>query len=134
MTALTNSRRFSVLVVDDDHDSADSMALFLRLSGHDARAAYGGEQALATHAERPADVAILDVVMNGVGGIELASRLRMAAVRPLLLVAVTGVGTKDEVAAVKAGAFDYLYLKPVDPNELLGLLDARACRRQPVTA
>jgi DNA-binding response OmpR family regulator len=133
MTAPTNPRRLSVLVVDDDHDSADSLALFLRLNGHDARVAYGGEQALTLHAERPADVAILDVVMNGVGGIELAARLRRAAVRPLLLVAVTGVGTKDEVAAVMAGEFDHLFLKPVDPKELLGLLDALVSRR-PVTA
>jgi DNA-binding response OmpR family regulator len=76
----------------------------------------------------------LDIVMSGVSGVELAARMRSEAVRPLLLLAVTGVGTNDEVARVKSGGFDHVFLKPADPDELLGLLDARDCRRRPAPA
>jgi CheY-like chemotaxis protein len=95
------ARRFSILVVDDNHDAADTLALFLRLHGHDARAAYGGEQALAIVRDWQPDAAIVDVLMNGVGGIELASRLRRDATRPTVIVALTGVGTNDELVSVQ---------------------------------
>jgi CheY-like chemotaxis protein len=114
------ARRFSVLVVDDNRDAADSLADLLRLHGHDARVAYGGEQALAVVRQWHRDAAVLDDVMSGVSDVELAAQIRNEARRPILLVALTGLGTGDEVARVKAGAFDSVVLKPVDPDELLG--------------
>jgi DNA-binding response OmpR family regulator len=112
--------------VDDNRDAADTLALFLRLHGHDARAAYGGGQALAIVRDWQPDAAIVDVVMNGVGGIELASRLRRDATRPTVIVALTGVGTNDELVPVRAGTFDSVLLKPMDPDEVLRVLNA--CR------
>jgi CheY-like chemotaxis protein len=126
MSTSPNGCRLSVLVVDDHRDAADTLALFLRLHGHDARAAYGGEQALAFVRDWQPDAAIVDVVMNGVGGIELASRLRRDATRPTVIVALTGVGTNDELVPVRAGAFDSVLLKPVDPDDLLRVLNAHA--------
>jgi DNA-binding response OmpR family regulator len=128
------ARRFSVLVVDDNRDATDSLADLLSLHGHDARVAYSGEQALAVVQEWQPDAAVLDIVMSGVSGVELAARMRQRAAGSILLVAVTGVGTNDEVSLVKAGAFDYVFLKPVDPDDLLGLLDARACRQSQAPA
>lgn len=125
MSTSPNGRRLSVLVVDDNADAADTLALFLRLHGHDARAAYSGEQALAIVRDWQPDAAIVDVVMNGVGGIEFASRLRRDATRPTVIVALTGMGTNDELVPVRAGAFDSVLLKPVDPDELLRVLNAQ---------
>jgi two-component system CheB/CheR fusion protein len=77
---------------------------------------------------------VLDVIMQGVDGIQLAGCVRNVATEPIFVLAVTGVGTTEEVARVKADTFDHVFLKPVDPDDLLGLLDARGCRRSPVPA
>jgi len=68
MITQSDPGRLAILVVDDDYDSADMLAAFLQMCGHDARAAYDGEQALAIVEAWQPDVAILDVVMNGMGG------------------------------------------------------------------
>lgn len=85
--------RLSVLVVDDDRDTADSLAVLLYLAGYHARAAYGGIEAQRLAAAEWPDVVVLDLLMPGVDGWELAHRLHPAppARRPLL-VALTGCG------------------------------------------
>src|SRR5436189_741893 len=98
MTAASNVRRFSVLVVDDDQAAADALTSLLRQGGYDARAAYDADRAMAMFREWPANAAVLDIVMAGIDGIELARRLRLMTTRPLLLVALTGLGTPDEIA------------------------------------
>src|SRR5688572_16524722 len=128
MAPAASARRLSILVVDDNRDAADTLVLFLRLNGHDVRVAYGGERAVAVLGAWQADVALLDIVMNGLNGVELAARLRKSTTRPMLLVAVTGLGTNDEVARAKAGAFDHFFLKPVDPDALMLLLSTNASR------
>ena len=125
MATCADARRYSVLIVDDHRDSADILALLLRLHGHEARVAYNGEQALTAVRDWQPEAAVLDVVMSGLDGIELAARMRQEAARPMLLVALTGLGRDEDLAAVKAGAFDHVFLKPVEHDELLGLLDAR---------
>jgi len=128
MTAQSAVRRLSVLVVDDNRDAADTLVLFLRLSGHDARVAYTGAQALAALRDWRPDVAVLDIVMQDVDGVDLAARMRAEADQSILLLAVTGVGTNDEVARVKAGTFDHIFLKPVNPDDLLRLLTSHSDR------
>src|SRR5262245_45219789 len=118
MATHTDARRFCVLIVDDDRVAADTLAMLLRLRGHDARAADDGEVALAIVRDWQPDAAVLDIVMSGLDGIELAGRMRKEATRPMLLVALTGLGTNEELARVKAGAFDAVLLKPVDTDEL----------------
>src|SRR5262245_13877503 len=71
----------------------------------------------------------LDVFMDGISGVELADRLRNQLARPVLLVALTEIGTNGEKVGVKAGAFDHVLLKPMDPDELLGPGHSRSCRR-----
>jgi len=119
------ARRYCVLIVDDNRVSADTLAMLLRLHGYDARAINDGETALAIVRDWQPDAAILDIVMGGIDGVALAARMRQEAARPMLLLALTGLGSNDELAPVKAGAFDDILLKPVDLDELLGLLDAR---------
>jgi DNA-binding response OmpR family regulator len=127
----TSARRLSVLVVDDDREAADSVALFLRMHGYDARAAYDAQQAMALFRHWHADAAVLDIVMEGIDGLELARRLRLMTTRPLFLVALTGLGTPDEYAPLSVSEFNHFLLKPVNTVELLRLLDACARRRAP---
>jgi CheY-like chemotaxis protein len=122
MAAPSDVRRLAILVVDDNHDAADTLVLFIRMCGHDARAAYCGKQALTMVDDWQPDAAILDVVMKGIDGIELAARLRQGAIGGLLIVALTGLGTTDEVARLRDGPFDFLFLKPIDPDEMLRVL------------
>jgi len=129
MATDANARRFSVLVVSDNRKAADTLAVLLRRKGHSARVAYGGEQALEFVRDWRPDVAILDLDMDGVSGVELATRMRNGVAGPIMLVAVTRVGANGEVAPMNASGFDHVFLKPADLNELLGLLEAHACGR-----
>jgi CheY-like chemotaxis protein len=132
MNADANARPFCVLVVDDDRAAADALTTLLRQGGYDARAAYDAEPAMALFRQWPADAAVLDVVMDGINGIDLARQLRLMSIRPLLLVALTGLGTPDEIAPLHVSEFNHFLVKPVNTDELLSLLDARAGRRPSV--
>jgi CheY-like chemotaxis protein len=134
MSQQANTRRFSVLVVDDDRVAAESLTAFLQVYGYDVRSAYDAEQAMTIFRHWHADAAVLDVVMDGMDGIELAQRLRLMTTRPLLLVALTGIGTEDEIAPLQVSEFNHFLLKPVNPDELLRILAARASRQPPASA
>lgn len=109
-----------VLCVDDNPDHADSEALFLRVIGFEARAYYGGRDAILLAGAFLPDVCLLDVHMPGMRGDELAARLRAwAGDRPLVLVAVTATGND-----LPATAFDRHLLKPVDPERLRTVVNA----------
>jgi DNA-binding response OmpR family regulator len=129
MAAEAAARRLCVLIVSDNRHAADTLAELLRLKGYHARVARGGEQVLMTiRAWRP-DVAILDVATDVVSGVELAKRMRNEVGGPIMLVAVAAAGVDDELARVNAGVFGHCFVKPVNQDELLGLLEARARRR-----
>src|SRR5438046_8649381 len=64
-----------VLAVDDNHDAADSLAILLRLLGHEVRTAYDGAQALAAAREFRPEVALLDLGLPGLDGLEMARLL-----------------------------------------------------------
>jgi len=122
MTRDAYARRLSILVVDDNRHAADPLAEMLRLKGHNARVACSGVQALVIVRVWRPDVAILDVDVDGVRGVDLATRMRNEVAGPKMLLPVTWVGANDEFVRVNVGAFDHGRLKPVDRNELLGLL------------
>jgi two-component system CheB/CheR fusion protein len=118
-------RPLRVLVVDDDADTAQSLALLLRLFGHECQAADNGVSAL-THAEqlRP-DVVFLDLLMPEVDGFEVARRLRQQTPRPQpVLIALTGYGDAAHRQRCDEAGFDFHLLKPVDPEDLRQLLAA----------
>jgi CheY-like chemotaxis protein len=118
---MTNDR-LSVLVVDDDRDTADSLTTLLYLTGYRARAAYSGIEAQRMAAEEWPDVVILDLMMPGVDGFELAQRLHppFPARRPLLI-AVTGYPSGRKRA--EEVGIDLYLLKPVRLEVLAGVLD-----------
>ncbi len=112
-----------VLVADDNRYAADSVALLLRLAGHEVAVAYDGSEALDwVQGERP-DVVLLDIGMPGLDGWELARRVRQLPwERRPLLVAVTGYGTDEDRRRSQAAGIDAHLTKPVDPDLILRLL------------
>jgi two-component system CheB/CheR fusion protein len=109
--------------VDDNVDAAESIALVLRIIGHEVRTAYQGPAALeAARAFRP-EVVLLDIGMPGIDGYEVARRLRQEpALEKVLLVALTGYGQEEDRRRSREAAIDHHLVKPVGPEELRALL------------
>jgi PAS domain S-box-containing protein len=111
-----------VLVVDDHPDAADSLAMLLRLEGHQVRVARNGPAALeAAQAEVP-DVVLLDLGMPGMDGFEVARRLRRGPASHVLIAALTGWGQEEDRRRTREAGFDHHLVKPADPNDLRQLL------------
>jgi len=115
--------RLQVLVVDDDADTAKSMAALLGLSGHDVRVAADGPTALeAAESDRP-DVVLLDIGLPGMGGCEVARRLcTQAKHKPPFIIAVTGFGKEDAPRRSEESGIDLHLVKPVNWSQLSALL------------
>jgi CheY-like chemotaxis protein len=120
-TQVLHRRR--VLVVDDNRDLADSLALVLRLWGHDVKVAYDGPEALDAAHERPPDVVFLDIGLPHLDGFEVAKQMRAD---PLLqrarIVAITGYGRDEDHRRSREVGIDLHLTKPVDPIVLQPLL------------
>ena len=112
-----------ILVVDDHQDSTDSLALFLRLRGHEVRTAHDGPSALDEIERYHPDVVFLDLGLPGMSGYDVARRVRtMNELGPLRLVALTGYGTDGDRQKTREAGFDLHLAKPVDPRALDALL------------
>jgi PAS domain S-box-containing protein len=121
--AATAGRRLRVLVVDDQPDMADCMAVLVQMLGHDARAAYDGKTGLATALQDRPDLILVDIGMAGMTGYEFARLVRRdPALESTRLVAVTGYGRpEDRERACEAG-FDRHLTKPVAESMLQSVL------------
>ena len=102
-----------VLVVDDNPDLARSSALLLQLEGHETRSAETGAAAVAAAAEFRPDVALLDLWLPDMGGVEVARRLRADLGRGVVVFAVSGLDPVDRPPA-EPGLFDRHLVKPLD--------------------
>ena len=119
--------RRRILVVDDNRDSADSLALLLRLQGNDVRIAYDGPEALAVAESFRPQVALLDIGLPVVDGREVARRIRLQPWgMSAALVAVTGRGQDEDRRRSSKAGFDAHLTKPVDAPGLRALLDGLA--------
>lgn len=116
-------KRPRVLVVDDNRDAADSLAMLLQIDGFPAEVAYEGSVALAAFQKNAADVVVLDIGLPGMDGYEVARRLRaLAGESRLTLIALTGYGQeRDRERALGAG-FQHHLVKPVDYASLREIL------------
>ncbi len=109
-----------VLLVDDNADIVESLAMLLGLEGHDVRCAGSGLQALAIARDFQPEVVVLDIGMPQMDGYELARRLRLVCgLEAARLIAVTGWGTLADKGKSSTAGFDLHFTKPVDPDQLI---------------
>ena len=112
-----------VLVADDNHDAGETLAMLLRLDGHEVHVATDGLQAVEMFVRFQPEVAILDIGMPGLSGHEAARRIReQSGGRAVTLIAVTGWGQKADKDRAAASGFDHHFTKPVEPTVLSALL------------
>jgi len=114
-----------MLVVDDNHDSADSLALLLRCTGGEIRTAYDGLEALQVASDFRPDVVLLDIGLPKADGHEVARRLRREPWgQRMCLIAVTGWSDESDRARSRDAGFDHHLVKPLDTGRLAQLLDS----------
>ena len=119
----------TVLVVDDDPRIRDLLRLYVEREGHRALLAADGPQALLlVHQKRP-DLVLLDVMLPGIDGFEVASRLRAESDVPILLLTARS-GDADKVVGLDLGADDYI-VKPFSPRELMARIRVQLRRHRP---
>ena len=109
--------------IDDNRDSAESLALLLRLEGHELHEAYDGAEAITLAERHRPDAIVLDIGLPGINGYEACRRIR--ELRPEydpLIVALTGWGQEDDRRRSADAGFDAHLVKPVDVEELRRLL------------
>jgi len=118
------SRR--ILIVDDNTDSARSMAVLQSRRGHVTRTAFTGPAAVVAAAEFLPEVVLLDIGLPGMDGFEVARRLRgMPALAGVFLIAMTGYASPEDLLAAQQAGFDEHLVKPVDLNVLREWLRSR---------
>jgi CheY-like chemotaxis protein/anti-sigma regulatory factor (Ser/Thr protein kinase) len=118
-----------VLVVDDNADSAEALAMLLTLQGHDARWARDGAGALDLLDEFEPELALLDLGMPDMDGYDLATQVRQQLPR-IRLVALTGYRFDDQ--RLQSAGFDEHVLKPIDAARLTGVLARSSSRGAPL--
>ena len=114
-----------VLLVEDNRDFADSVALALRLDGHQVGVAYDGKAGLAEAATSRPEVAILDIGLPEMDGVELAYTLRERHGDSLMLIACTGYADDATRRRMAGAGFDRTFTKPIDMEVLLSAVRQR---------
>ncbi|MEO8005115.1 MAG: ATP-binding protein [Betaproteobacteria bacterium] len=124
--------RRRVLVVDDNRDSAESLAIFLQLGGHEVRTAFDGIEALGLAESFHPDVALLDLGLPNLNGYEVCRRIREQEWgKRMLIIAQTGWGQEDDKRRTREAGFDEHLVKPVDPAQVARLVgEASGVRRE----
>lgn len=122
----TPVRALHLLVVDDNEDAAESLAVLLRLDGHEVRVAHDGMQAIEAALLEPPDAVLLDINMPGLNGYEVARRLRAEpTLQDVVLIAVTGYSQPAQQRDIEQAGMHHHLTKPVDHEQVREVL-ARA--------
>ncbi len=109
---------YRVLLVDDEEEFVSALSERLMLRGIEVDSALNGEEALASLKEKEFEVVILDVMMPGLGGLEVLRQIKSTHPNTQVIL-LTGHGsTREGIEGMRLGAFDYL-IKPVDIEEML---------------
>ena len=112
-----------ILIVDDNQDGADLLALVLESMGNETRVAYDGEQAVAATAEFRPHVVLLDLGLPKVNGYEACRRIRaQPGGNQMIVIAQTGWGQVEDRQRTREAGFDHHMVKPLDPRALRKLL------------
>jgi CheY-like chemotaxis protein len=121
--ANTGTPPLRILVVDDNRDSADSLAILLELDGNELRTAYDGVEAVEVAAEFRPDVVLLDLGLPRLDGYQAAQRIRSEPWgEKVVLVALTGWDHDDDRRRTSEAGFDQHLVKPVDSVALMKIL------------
>ncbi len=116
-----------IMVVDDNVDAAESLAMLLELMDYEARVAFSGADALAVAEEFRPEVVFLDIGLPGMNGYEVAAELRRRGFTNAYLVALTGWGADDDRRRAQEAGFNLHLTKPVEAEQVEELLK-KACK------
>jgi DNA-binding response OmpR family regulator len=119
----------TVLLVDDDPKIRELLRLYIQRDGHRTLDASDGETAVSTALRAHPDLVILDVMLPGLDGFEVAHRIRAAASDVPILMLTARSGDSDKVVGLDVGADDYV-VKPFSPRELMARIRALLRRRK----
>ncbi|MGH9767906.1 MAG: ATP-binding protein, partial [Blastocatellia bacterium] len=123
------SKRRRVLVVDDNVDSAESLAVMLTLEGHEAMVAHDGPSAIELARAFQPQVALLDIGLPRMNGYEVARLLRkLPGGREMTLIALTGYGQVEDKQRSREAGFDHHLTKPVNYDTLMSLINSMILR------
>jgi CheY-like chemotaxis protein len=118
-----------ILVVDDNEDSARSLAMILELEGHQVESVYSSQHALERVALFAPDVVLLDIGLPDMNGYEVARRIRaLPEAMGIQLIALSGYGQAEDKENSRRAGFDYHLTKPVDFGTLQLALAAMSRR------
>jgi CheY-like chemotaxis protein len=112
-----------ILIVDDNEDGADSLAMLLQLGGHETHIAHDGLEAVGAAERLRPDAVLLDIGLPKLNGYEVCRRIREQPWgKDLVLMAVTGWGQEEDRHRSRAAGFNTHIVKPVDPEAVMKLL------------
>jgi DNA-binding response OmpR family regulator len=133
MSALAQAELRRVLVVDDNQDAADSLAMLLSAQGDEVRTAYDGEEAIEADRRFEPGIVLLDIGLPKLSGYDVARDIRQRRGAAVLIVAITGWGQEEDRQRSRDAGFDHHFTKPVDISSLLDVIE-RERPRPPVRA
>jgi CheY-like chemotaxis protein len=124
MRAMSGKR---IIIVDDNADAADSVAVLLECEGHEVRIAHNGLDALMEARRWRPDAMVLDLGLPDMHGCEVARQVvALQLDPPPMLVALSGYGRPEDVREARDAGFAHHVLKPADPDALFALFNAHA--------
>ncbi len=124
------SSQLRILIVDDNRDGADSMAMMLKVMGNETRTAYDGLAAVAEAEAFQPDVVMLDIGMPKLNGYDACRQIRaLAGGHKVIMIAQTGWGQVEDRQRTHEAGFDFHLVKPVDPLDLMKLLHGLTAAR-----
>ena len=121
-TAVVPNSRRSILIVDDNADAAETMAMFFRRLGYAIEVAHDGEEALRQAIARCPDIVLLDIGLPRLNGYEVCVKLRREIAPHAFIVALTGYGQPEDRLHAEQAGFDAHLVKPVSLERLQDLL------------
>jgi len=114
-----------VVVIDDNQDSNQTLAMLLDIAGHEVLSAYDGTTGLQAIKSFNPGVVLLDIGLPGMDGYEVARRLRAdASLQDIYIIALTGYGKDSDIEQAQMAGFDAHLLKPARTEDLLELISA----------
>lgn len=126
MCPMQSGRPCRILVVDDNEDAAQSLAMLLDVMGYEVRMAHDGLEAVKAADEFQPTVALLDIGLPHLSGYDVARHIRERQGEEVVLVAITGWGTAEDIKRSMEAGFNHHFTKPADPERVKEII-AREC-------